>query len=566
MALNLRVLLRVAEFLCVLVLLAPPARADRTIIVNPVCGNDAWSGLFAECNSPNGPKRTIQAAISAAANNDIVLLTDGTYVLTGGSAVFGGKRITLRSENGPARCVVDGQRRFQALALTNGETNETRIEGITFRDCVAVGGGGGGAILINGATPTISQCVFINNDADNQVLGGAVYIDGTGIVGDRKTIIQDCVFAGNRAGKLCDGFGGAVAAKNASVSILRCTFDQNFVPHENTTCSLGSRHADGGGVFLDDCVVTLVDSTFSGNTAQRGGALYAVGGTTLVDRCSFKNNLASFDAALEGGQGGAITVLNGNLTVVNTRFVANTARGILVGGVGGALSVSRSLRLLNCTFVDNLADPTKERSRGGGVSFNGPGPVLIENTVFWGNRSTSGNAVATIDGASGSVRYSLVEGGPAATVGTITWGPGNITDQPLFVKPQSNFRPDRNSPLIDAGDSFAFALFLPPAVARDLDNNPRFADDPGTPDTGIAPAGVAVVDIGSYEFQGSSCAADCDWSTGLGVLDIFDFLCFQNAFVKGDPLACDCDTSTGLGVCDISDFLCFQNAFAQGCP
>jgi probable HAF family extracellular repeat protein len=63
-----------------------------------------------------------------------------------------------------------------------------------------------------------------------------------------------------------------------------------------------------------------------------------------------------------------------------------------------------------------------------------------------------------------------------------------------------------------------------------------------------------------------SCMADCDQSTGAGVLDIFDFLCFQDLFVAGDPYACDCDTSTGPLVCDIFDFLCFQNAFVAGCP
>jgi photosystem II stability/assembly factor-like uncharacterized protein len=60
-----------------------------------------------------------------------------------------------------------------------------------------------------------------------------------------------------------------------------------------------------------------------------------------------------------------------------------------------------------------------------------------------------------------------------------------------------------------------------------------------------------------------TCVADCDQS---GVLDIFDFLCFQNSFVNGEPYACNCDTSTGPGMCDIFDFLCFQSAFTTGCP
>ena len=61
------------------------------------------------------------------------------------------------------------------------------------------------------------------------------------------------------------------------------------------------------------------------------------------------------------------------------------------------------------------------------------------------------------------------------------------------------------------------------------------------------------------------CYPDCDQSTGPGVLDIFDFLCFSNLFDGGAPFACDCDVSTGPGVCDIFDFLCFSNSFSQGC-
>ena len=69
--------------------------------------------------------------------------------------------------------------------------------------------------------------------------------------------------------------------------------------------------------------------------------------------------------------------------------------------------------------------------------------------------------------------------------------------------------------------------------------------------------------MNKYEVQGtpqSVCYADCD---GNGTLDIFDFLCFQNSFVLGEPYACDCDPDPA---CDIFDFLCFQNAFVAGCP
>ena len=77
-------------------------------------------------------------------------------------------------------------------------------------------------------------------------------------------------------------------------------------------------------------------------------------------------------------------------------------------------------------------------------------------------------------------------------------------------------------------------------------------------------AGLRDVFLARYEID--SCYADCDQSTGPGVLDIFDFLCFQNDFVTGNSYACDCDTSTGPLVCDMLDFLCFQSAFVAGCP
>ena len=82
----------------------------------------------------------------------------------------------------------------------------------------------------------------------------------------------------------------------------------------------------------------------------------------------------------------------------------------------------------------------------------------------------------------------------------------------------------------------------------------------GIPDSCEIAAG-AVPDLnGNGIPDPCECYADCDTN---GVLDIFDFLCFQNSFVLGETYACDCDPDPA---CDIFDFLCFQNAFVGGCP
>lgn len=99
---------------------------------------------------------------------------------------------------------------------------------------------------------------------------------------------------------------------------------------------------------------------------------------------------------------------------------------------------------------------------------------------------------------------------------------------------------------------------VPAGAILDAAGQPRFHDDPGTPDTGVGTP--PIVDMGAFEFQGDSqCEADCDHNA---ILDLFDFLCFVNHFNAGHSYA-DCD---GSGSLSIFDFLCYVNLFNAGCP
>jgi hypothetical protein len=110
---------------------------------------------------------------------------------------------------------------------------------------------------------------------------------------------------------------------------------------------------------------------------------------------------------------------------------------------------------------------------------------------------------------------------------------GNIADDPMFVDRlgpdgmagtgDEDFRLVVGSPAIDSGDNG----FVPASLVRDLDNNPRVADEPGTPDTGAPPGEPAYVDRGAYEAPGSACRADLD---GDDDTDIFDFAILADTF------------------------------------
>jgi len=105
----------------------------------------------------------------------------------------------------------------------------------------------------------------------------------------------------------------------------------------------------------------------------------------------------------------------------------------------------------------------------------------VANCILWGD---------TPDEIEGTplVIYCNIEGG---------WpGSGNIDADPLFVDPDNgDVRLSAGSPCIDTGDNTT----VPKFVLRDLDGNPRFVADACAGDSG------ATVDMGAYEFQGTSC-------------------------------------------------------------
>lgn len=134
------------------------------------------------------------------------------------------------------------------------------------------------------------------------------------------------------------------------------------------------------------------------------------------------------------------------------------------------------------------------------------------------------------------------------------------TSGPALPTPETNGVVGRDPLLLDAPSGDYRLARMSPAHAAGRIRTPAIA---GQLPLGDA-AGVCYAhppSIGAYEVV--TCPADCDRTTGPGVLDVFDFLCFGRRFEAREPYACACDVTTGA--CDVFDFLCFANAFAQGC-
>jgi hypothetical protein len=108
--------------LCLVATLA--AKASQTIYVNATTGNDSWTGLCPTHSTGScGPKRTLQAGITAAADGDLVLAASGSYSGVGNRGMsFGPRAITVRGQGGPTQCIIDGTGLTEQEIITFGDT------------------------------------------------------------------------------------------------------------------------------------------------------------------------------------------------------------------------------------------------------------------------------------------------------------------------------------------------------------------------------------------------------------------------------------------------------------
>ena len=222
-------LLSPAPFPHLIPALLPAAHAQTTYYVDGSCGSDSWSGTSQVCAFPNGPKRTIQAGIDTSVTGDTVIVADGTYIGAGNKNLdFGGKAIRVRSEGGPAVCIIDCENDGRGFYFHTGETADAVLEGFTIRNGLVAGNGG--AILCESASPTVTNCTFSGNVAGR---GGGMFNQNS------SPTVSDCTFATNTAtGK---GGGGMFNDRGSSI-VSNCTFIGN------TAEGLASFDG-GGGIF-----------------------------------------------------------------------------------------------------------------------------------------------------------------------------------------------------------------------------------------------------------------------------------------------------------------------------
>jgi len=257
---------------------------------------------------------TIQHAIDAAREGDIVEVADGVYEGVGNTNLtFGGKLITLRSKNGASATKIDCKGSSlsprRAFVFNGDEDSNLVIEGLTISRGYPSGAGTdqgarGGGVYVETSSPRFVNCAFSGNSAE---YGGAVFCRTA------SPIFENCTFSQNTAEDgaafNCDG--------NAKPKIRNCTFSDNYAT------------VRGGAIYCLTASPVITGTTFGNNRASSlGGAVYCGQSSPSLSDCILYRNNAS-------AEGGAIyATINSNPTITNCTMVSNSAV------IGGGLSCS----------------------------------------------------------------------------------------------------------------------------------------------------------------------------------------------------------------------------------
>ena len=246
----------------------------------------------------------------------------------------------------------------------------------------------GGAIYSEG-TVNVDTAVFDKNDitfrAANDDNGGAAIYNLNGILNvDHANItnsVKDIVIRNGNAGDLLDG----VVITTGETLIQNSYF-------ANNTGSWGGAISSLGYMNNQPYTLTVKNTTFEGNNATFGGAIYVESSNLVVEDSRFNNNLGVGvgSSGTSNTQGGAIVVhpAGSSVTITGSNFTANSAN---IGGAVSLAGVDKDSLIEDCIFTDNTAS-----SEGGALYLwtQGDAVVTIKDSKFSGNTADWGNAIS----------------------------------------------------------------------------------------------------------------------------------------------------------------------------
>ncbi len=394
-----------------------PLGVAVVLIAGPALGLTRY--VWTNSPSPSTPysswstaAHSIQTALAASQDGDVVTITSGVYRLS--SSITLSNALTLRGTDRDA-CVLDAQYVCRVLAISQ--------TGVVVE-----------ALTIARGTAT--------ENASPPGMGGGIY---AGV----ETTLRDCLLLDNRA--VASGTGGRTAAGGglylaSSGTLERCDFRQNKAiaqaMEDTMTPGLGAQAtARGGGLFGAGFLLNCI---FEGNAAAASS-----------DTLSGESGATAHGGGLWLGGGG----LRGCLVASNAATATANGTPSQAGALGGGI-YAQQIFLESSTLVTNAATATASMVGGSIASGGGlyAGGITSWNSILYYNRADANANWQGLNSLSNGCTTPLP---PAQS--------DCLSQAPLFVSAGTgNYRLDFFSPCVNAGSRQAWM-----ETATDLDARPR---------------------------------------------------------------------------------------------
>ena len=281
---------------------------------------------------------------------------NGAFTLSEPLAIRGGFAAT---ENRAAERTGDWNTQFDMLSakpgleFTNGAGCPLELDRITITRATtrALKKDGAGALVLNG-------CAFTTNGLPQTLDGRGIYVSGGCVVA-----ATNCLFEGNFCTSDADTPGaGAYITSCAKAVFSNCRFVGNGIRYSQPNSVRTSYNRESAALYASATPLFCHNVRFAANRANYGGVVALVGNCdgSLLENCAFVGNFIIMHWANGVNSYSAPLCVN----------MDNTAR---------------QATLRNCTFAYNL---NSNRLAPAGLLVN-KGKVVVEDSVFWGNRRSS---------------------------------------------------------------------------------------------------------------------------------------------------------------------------------
>jgi len=199
----------------------------------------------------------IIAAISACGEGDVVLVAPGVYAGPNSRRFAINTSITVRSEQGPLTCVLDGQGDAAGVAFRDqGDSIEAILDGFTITN-----GGGGGAIMCrHEGHAVIRNCIITGNEGFDEGVGikiGRKIHTGPQSAGEIRATVSNCIITNNHSSDSENSYGGGVLCAEGNVLFRNCVIS-------------GNSAAYGGGVACSSAIARFENCIITDNRAFTG--------------------------------------------------------------------------------------------------------------------------------------------------------------------------------------------------------------------------------------------------------------------------------------------------------